>query len=85
MKDENDTVIYVGKAKALKRRVKSYFDDSQKTQKTYNLVENIHHFDYILTNSELDAFSLENNLIYLSYSFLLTLITTSSFNSDFFR
>lgn len=63
MKNIDDEVIYVGKAKALKRRVKSYFDDTPKTPKTYALVSNIDHFDYILTNSELDAFSLESNLI----------------------
>lgn len=63
MKDVNDEVIYVGKAKILRRRVKSYFDDTPKTQKTYALVSNIDHFEYILTNSELDAFSLESNLI----------------------
>ena len=63
MKDVNDEVIYVGKAKSLKKRVKSYFDDSPKTIKTYALVSKIDHFDYILTNSELDAFSLESNLI----------------------
>ena len=63
MKNEGEEVIYVGKAKSLKRRVKSYFDNTPKTQKTYALVSNIDHFDYILTNSELDAFSLECNLI----------------------
>ena len=63
MKNADDEVVYVGKAKALKRRVKSYFDATPKTQKTYALVSNIDHFDYILTNTELDAFSLENNLI----------------------
>lgn len=63
MKNVDDEVIYVGKAKILKRRVKSYFDETPKTQKTYALVSNIDHFDYILTNSELDAFSLESNLI----------------------
>lgn len=63
MKNVDDEVIYVGKAKVLKRRVKSYFDESAKTQKTYALVSNIDHFEYILTNSELDAFSLESNLI----------------------
>lgn len=63
MKNIDDEVIYVGKAKALKRRVKSYFDASPKRPKTYALVSNIDHFDYILTNSELDAFSLECNLI----------------------
>ncbi len=63
MKDASGEVIYVGKAKKLKNRVKTYFDGSQKTIKTYNLVSNIVDFDYILTNSELDAFSLESNLI----------------------
>ena len=63
MKNIDDEVIYVGKAKSLKKRVKSYFDASPKRPKTYALVSNIDHFDYILTNSELDAFSLECNLI----------------------
>lgn len=63
MKNIDDEVIYVGKAKILKRRVKSYFDNTPKTQKTYALVDSIDHFEYILTNSELDAFSLESNLI----------------------
>ena len=63
MKNIDDEVIYVGKAKSLKKRVKSYFDVSPKRAKTYALVSNIDHFDYILTNSELDAFSLECNLI----------------------
>lgn len=63
MKNVGDEVIYVGKAKVLKRRVKSYFDDTPKTKKTYALVSNIDHFEYILTKSELDAFSLESNLI----------------------
>ena len=61
MKDANGRVIYVGKAKRLKNRVKSYFDGTQKTVKTYALVSNIDDFEYILTNSELDAFSLESN------------------------
>lgn len=63
MKDSTGNVIYVGKAKKLRNRVKSYFDESNKTQKTYALVKNIDDFEYIITNTELDAFSLENNLI----------------------
>ncbi len=63
MKNTDGEVIYVGKAKVLRRRVKSYFDNTPKTQKTYALVSNIDSFEYILTNSELDAFSLECNLI----------------------
>lgn len=64
MYDKDHTVIYVGKAKKLKNRVKSYFDQSLKTQKTYALVSNVEDFEYILTNSEQDAFSLESNLIH---------------------
>lgn len=63
MKDCSGVVIYVGKAKRLSSRVKSYFDNSPKTQKTYALVKNIDNFEYIITNSEQDAFNLENNLI----------------------
>ena len=63
MKDAGDEVIYVGKAKILRRRMKSYFDVTQKSTKTYALISNIDHFEYIITNSELDAFSLECNLI----------------------
>ena len=51
MKNADGEVIYVGKAKALKRRVKSYFDNTPKTQKTYALIKNIIDFDYILTDS----------------------------------
>lgn len=63
MKNAADEIIYIGKAKVLRRRMKSYFDPTPKTTKTLALVKNIDHFDYILTNSELDAFSLECNLI----------------------
>lgn len=63
MKDNNNNVIYVGKAKNLKRRVNQYFDSREKNLKTTLLVENIKNFDYILTNSEYDALMLENNLI----------------------
>lgn len=64
MYDKTGKVIYVGKAKKLKNRVKTYFDSSAKTQKTYALVSNVEDFEYILTNSEQDAFSLESNLIH---------------------
>ncbi len=63
MKDKNNNVIYVGKAKNLKRRVNQYFDTREKNLKTELLVDNIFNFDYILTNSEFDALMLENNLI----------------------
>ena len=63
MKNVTGQVIYVGKAKNLKRRVGSYFLNTEKNLKTHNLVEHIYNFDYIVVASETDAFLLENNLI----------------------
>ena len=63
MKDAQGNIIYVGKAKNLKRRVNSYFVGNGKNIKTLNLVSKIDDFDYILTSSDTDAFLLENNLI----------------------
>ncbi len=63
MKDIDGHIIYVGKAKNLKRRVSSYFLNTEKTIKTDNLVANIYDFDYILTPTELDALALESTLI----------------------
>lgn len=62
MKDETDTVIYVGKAKNLKNRVTSYFR-GVKTGKTAILVSKIVDFEYIVTGSEKEALLLEINLI----------------------
>ena len=62
MHDINGTVIYVGKAKILKRRLNSYFNREQ-TGKTKKLVENIADFEYIVTSSEVEALILEINLI----------------------
>ncbi len=61
-KDKNGTIIYVGKAKNLKRRVSSYFNKIH-TGKTKALVDNIADFEYIVTNSEMESFILEINLI----------------------
>jgi excinuclease ABC subunit C len=66
-KDDNDKVLYVGKAKNLKKRVKSYFTKNHDSAKTTLLVEKIKKIDYIVTNSEEEAFLLENNLIKLHY------------------
>lgn len=63
MKDIDGHIIYVGKAKNLKRRVSSYFLNTEKTVKTDALVSHIYDFDYILTPSELDALALESTLI----------------------
>lgn len=62
MKDKNGKIIYVGKAKNLKNRVRSYFKQEH-TGKTAELVQNIADFDYIVTNSDKEAFLLENELI----------------------
>lgn len=62
MKNSNGTIIYVGKAKNLSSRVKSYFRGKH-TGKTKKLVSEITDFEYIVVNSELEAFILELNLI----------------------
>lgn len=61
--DENGTIIYVGKAVNLKRRVSSYFQKNQKSIKTKRLVNNIRDLKYIVVNNEEEALLLENNLI----------------------
>ena len=61
--DEQGTVIYVGKAKNLKRRVSSYFLKENQTDKTRMLVSRISDLKYIVVETEWDAFLLENNLI----------------------
>ncbi|ETP68859.1 excinuclease ABC subunit C [Planococcus glaciei] len=62
MKDRQNTIIYVGKAKVLKNRVRSYFTGSHDA-KTQRLVGEIVDFEYIVTNSEKEALILELNLI----------------------
>ncbi len=62
MKNDKDEVIYVGKAKNLKNRVKSYFTGAH-NEKTTRLVLEINDFNYVLTNSEQESLILENNLI----------------------
>jgi excinuclease ABC subunit C len=61
--DKNDTVIYVGKAKNLKRRVTSYFTKVHDNAKTRILVKKIHRMEHIVVPTEVDALLLENNLI----------------------
>ena len=64
MRDKNDKVIYVGKSRALKNRVSQYFHESaHHNEKTRRMVSNVWHFDYILTDTEIEALSLENGLI----------------------
>lgn len=64
MHDKADEIIYVGKAISLKNRVRQYFQGSRnKSQKIIKMVEHIDHFEYIITDSELEALVLECNLI----------------------
>jgi len=62
MYDKNDIVIYVGKAKNLKKRLSSYFRGKH-SGKTQMMIDNIAYFKYIVTNTELESFILEINLI----------------------
>ena len=64
MKDKFDNIIYVGKAKVLKNRVRQYFQSSKNhSSKVKSMVKNIDKFEYIITDSELEALILECNLI----------------------
>ena len=62
MKDSDEKIIYIGKAKNLKKRVKSYFLKNQ-NYKTQKLVEKIDSIEFVLTDNESEAFLLESNMI----------------------
>lgn len=63
MKDKDENIIYVGKAKNLKKRVSQYFLRKQEHIKVKNMVSNVADFDFFVVNDELEALALENNLI----------------------
>ena len=64
MHDKKDAIIYVGKAVSLKNRVRQYFQASRKVSpKIEKMISQIDHFEYIITDSEVEALVLENNLI----------------------
>ncbi len=63
MLDKDGIVIYVGKARVLKNRVRQYFQSTAKPEKVASMVEHIEDFYYIITQTEIDALALENNLI----------------------
>ena len=66
MKDKSGKVIYVGKSRALKNRVSQYFHESgMNGPKTEMMTSNVYDFDYILCDTEIEALTLENNLIKL--------------------
>jgi excinuclease ABC subunit C len=60
---ESNEILYVGKAKSLRKRVSSYFVKNHDNYKTRKLVECIHHIEFTIVDSEQDAFLLENSLI----------------------
>src|ERR1700743_2173430 len=61
--DEREELIYVGKAKNLRKRVSSYFTKTFTSYKTFELVQRIRRIEFTIVNSEQDAFLLENSLI----------------------
>jgi len=61
--DASNELLYVGKAKHLRKRVSSYFSKTFTTYKTHELVKRIHHIEFTIVNNEQDAFLLENTLI----------------------
>ena len=61
--DEQGELLYVGKAKSLRKRVSSYFSKTFTTYKTHELVQRIHRIEFTIVDSEQDAFLLENSLI----------------------
>jgi len=61
--DSADALIYVGKAKSIRKRVSSYFNKTVNSYKTHELVRRIHRIEFTIVNSEQDAFLLENSLI----------------------
>ena len=64
MRDQDDKVIYVGKAKVLKNRIRSYFRKMKdRDVKTATLVSNVQSLEYIVTHTEEEALILENTLI----------------------
>lgn len=63
MKDISGEIIYIGKAKSLRRRIRSYFQAGNHTYKTRVMVKEIRSFDYIVTDTEVEAYILEASLI----------------------
>ncbi len=63
MKDAGGRTIYIGKAKNLKKRVKSYFDNTTKDIKTATMAKHVKNIEFIVTDSEIEALVLENSLI----------------------
>ena len=74
MRNSADKVIYVGKSKALRNRVSQYFQGgSGHNEKTRRMVASVRSFEYVLTNSEIEALALENKLIKLDSGIMVDL------------
>ena len=80
--DKNERVIYIGKAKNLKKRVKSYFSTRQVDQKTRSLVSNISNISVVLVDTESDALLLENIVQFIEGTFYLWFIYFYEKNVD---
>ncbi|MCK4551135.1 MAG: GIY-YIG nuclease family protein, partial [Candidatus Aenigmarchaeota archaeon] len=63
MKNAAGRTIYIGKAKNLKKRVKSYFDNTSKDIKTATMAKHVKNIEFIVTDSEIEALVLEDSLI----------------------
>lgn len=63
MKDDGGQIIYIGKAKNLKKRIKQYFQSKNHAYKIQKMIESIYSYEYIITDSEIEALILESNLI----------------------
>ena len=63
MKDQNDQIIYIGKAKNIQKRVSSYFNKKLQSVKTKHLMKNLKNIDYIVTINEVESLILESHLI----------------------
>jgi excinuclease ABC subunit C len=62
-KDKKDKIIYIGKAKNLKKRIKSYYQKTDLDVKTQSMLEHVENIDFVLTDNEIEAIILENTLI----------------------
>ena len=81
MKDADDNIIYVGKAKNLKNRVSQYFLRPQ-SGKVFAMVTHVDHFDFIIVHNEKEAFILEMNLIQTHYPRYNIMLMDDSFYYD---
>lgn len=82
MKNISSEVIYVGKAISLKKRVRQYFSNNVKDIKVLAMVSNIDDIEYIVTNNEMEALMLENNLIKQNKPFYNILLSFSLFSDS---